>query len=71
MASSFEFREDTVEEFEFAGDSPNEIVGDAIRIHRVLNFFEDKWMIANLLQLHHRIVQATESLSTRISNRTK
>jgi hypothetical protein len=66
VSGFLELWEDSVEEFEFPGDSPDEVVGDAVRIHRVFDFLKDKGMIANLLQLHHRIVQSTESLSTEL-----
>jgi hypothetical protein len=66
VTSSFEFRKDTIKEFELSARSPKEIVADAVRIHCVLDFFEDKWMITDLLQLHHRIVQPTESFATKL-----
>ena len=66
MTAAFEFRKDTVKKFEFSARSPQEIVADAVRIHGVLDFFEDERMITDLLQLHHSIVQPTESFSTKL-----
>lgn len=66
VSGLFEFGEDSIEEFEFPRDSPDEVVRDAVRIHRVFDFLENERMIANLLQLHHRVVQSTESLSTKL-----
>ena len=67
MTAAFEFREDTIKKLELAARSPKEIIADIVGIHRVLDFFKDKRMITDLLQLHHRIVQPTESFATKIS----
>ena len=61
MTGTFEFGENSIEEFEFAARAPKEIIADTVRIHRVLDLFKDKRMITDLLQLHHRVIQSPES----------
>ena len=67
MTAALEFRKDSVEEFEFSTCSPEEVVTDIVWIHCVLDFFEYEGMIADFLELHHRVIQSAETLSTQLA----
>ena len=67
MTAAFELGQDAIEELEFSACSPQEIIADIIWIHRIFHFFEHERMIADFLQLHHRVIQSAESFTTQLA----
>src|SRR6266480_5227334 len=61
MAGDLELWKNSVEQFEFAGDAPQKVVGSPSGIHLVLDLFENKWVVAQFAKLHEHVAQTTHS----------
>lgn len=61
VASLFEFWKNTIEEFKLSAGTPEQVITNIVGVHGVFDFLKNKWVIADLLQLHHSVIQTAES----------
>jgi hypothetical protein len=66
VSTTLELWKHTIKQFELSTCPPQQIVAHTVRIHCILNLFKHKGMIADLLQLHHGIIQTAESFPEKL-----